>query len=173
MQTTTQTALKWGAIAGVIGIVANTITYIFNLDATSSSSRYIPMVLGIVVLILVLIYAMKDFKSGNEGFMKYSQGLGIGSLIGGISGLIAGIYSFIYLKFIDPTHMESIKNFQMQQFEEQGMASEQIEQAMKFTEMFSNPGVLLAFSIIFSVIFYFIASLIVSAVQKHEKPVFE
>lgn len=173
MQTTTQNALKWGAIGGVIGIVTNTLNYVFNWDATNSSMKYIPMVIGFGILIFVLVYAMKDFKSNNEGFMKYSQGLGIGSMIGGISGLIGGIYSFIYLKFIDPTHMETVKNFQVQQFEEQGLSSDQIEQALKFTEMFSNPGTLMAFSIIFGVIFYFLFSLVVAAVQKNEKPVFE
>lgn len=173
MQTTTQNALKWGAIGGVIGIIVNTLNYVFNLDATDSSLKYIAMVLGIAILIGVLIFAMKDFKVANEGYMKYSQGLGIGSMIGGVSGLIGGIYSFVYLKFIDPSHMETVKNFQIQKLEEQGMSSEQIEQASKFTEMFTNPGALMAFSIIGGVIFYFVFSLIISAIQKNEKSVFE
>lgn len=100
--TTTQTALKWGAISGVIGIIVNTINYVMNLDATDSSMKYFPMVAGLAIMVIILVMAMKDFKGLNGGFMSYGQGLGIGAMLGGVSGLIGGLYSFVYLKFIDP-----------------------------------------------------------------------
>lgn len=171
--TTTQTALKWGAISGVIGIIVNTINYVMNLDATDSSMKYFPMVAGLAIMVIILVMAMKDSKGLNGGFMSYGQGLGIGAMLGGVAGLIGGLYSFVYLKFIDPSHMETVKNFQMSKLEEQGLSPDQIEQAQKYTEMFTSPGTLIAFSIIFGVIFYFLFSLVVSAIQKNEKPAFE
>lgn len=171
--TTTQTALKWGAITGVISIILNTVNYVMNFDATDSATKYIAMIGGIIITIVMITLAMKDFKTQNSGFMSYGQGLGIGSMLGGVGGVIAGIYSFIYLKFIDPSHMETVKNFQMAKMEEQGLSSDQIEQAMKYTEMFTSPSAIVAFSIIFSVIFYFLFSLVIAAIQKKEKPIFE
>jgi Protein of unknown function (DUF4199) len=171
--TTTQTALKWGAITGLISIVLAAISFVMNLDSTDSPIKYLGSILGLLVSIVVLIMAMKEFKSANGGFMSYGQGLGIGAMIGGISGVISGIFSYIYLKFIDTTHMETVKNFQISKMEEQGMSQDQIDAGMKYADMFTGPATILAFSVIGGVIFYFIISLIISAIQKNEKPVFE
>ena len=60
--TTTQTALKWGAIIGVITIIHSVIGFIFKLDPTQGTYKWIGMVIGIVVAIGGLILAMKDYK---------------------------------------------------------------------------------------------------------------
>jgi Protein of unknown function (DUF4199) len=172
MQTTTQTALKWGAILGVIGIVQSTISNVFKLDPTETFYKYITYLLIAVLTIGGSIMAMRDYKSANGGFMSYGQGLGIGAMIGGVSGLLIGIYNFIYLKFIDGSILDRISEIQMQELEKKGMSSEEIEQAMKYASMFSGPGMMLVGSIIGGVFIYFLVSLIVSAVQKHEKPIF-
>lgn len=170
--TTTQTALKWGAIAGIILIIFSVIGYAMKMEGSTSYAAISSVLTYLIVPISVLILGMKDYKRSNDGFMSYSQGLGIGALTGGVAGLLFGIFSYIYLSFIDNTVMQRIKDIQMQKLEEQGMALEQMEQTIQFMEKFTGPGMILVSSIIFFIIVYFLISLIVSAVQKYEKPIF-
>ncbi len=171
--TTTQTALKWGAIIGVFSIIQSVIGFVFNLDPTQGAYKWIASVLGIAVAIIGIVMAMRSFKEDNEGFMSYGQGLGIGAMMGGISGLIGGIFNYFYQTFIDPSFTEKIKEAQLAAMEEKGMSSEQIDQAMGIMNMFSNPSMTIVFAILGSILVYFLVSLIVSAVQKNEKPVFD
>jgi hypothetical protein len=170
--TTTQTALKWGAIGGVASIVTSLLSYLTNAQMASGALQWGMAALGIIVMAAILWFAMSDFKEHNAGFMTYGQGLGIGSLIGGIIGIATGLFNYIYTSFVDTTFMDRMREFQMGKLEEQGMESAQIEQAMEMGKAFSTPGAVFAMLVIFSVLFYFIASLIVAAIQKRDKPVF-
>jgi hypothetical protein len=171
--TTTQIALKWGAIAGLILIISSVIGFVFNLQTNTTFSAITTGMSLLVIPILILIFAMKDYKAKNNAFMSYGEGLGIGAMAGGVAGVLSGIFTFVYMKFFDPTIMDKAKDIQMAQMEEKGLTSEQIDQSMEIMKMFSNPGVLMVFSIFTYIIIYLIISLIVSAVQKNEKPFFE
>lgn len=170
--TTTQTALKWGAIIGVITIIHSVIGFIFKLDPTQGTYKWIGMVIGIVVAIGGLILAMKDYKKENGGFMSYSQGLGIGALLGGVAGLIGGVFNYFYQTFIDSSFTEKLKEMQIAAMEERGMSSDEIDKAMEIAGMFSSPSMNIVFGILGSIFIYFLVSLVVSAVQKNEKPIF-
>jgi 3-methyladenine DNA glycosylase Mpg len=60
-----------------------------------------------------------------------------------------------------------------ERMEDQGMSASQIQSAEEMTAMFMNPGMQFVIVVIMSVIFNFLLGLIVSAVVKREKPVFE
>jgi Protein of unknown function (DUF4199) len=171
--TTTQIALKWGAIAGIAIIIGSTIGYLFNLQTNTTYTTISSIVYTLILPIIFLILAMREYKANNNTFMTYSQGIGIGAMMGGIAGLLSGIYTFIYIKFFDPTLMEKAKDVQMAKLEEQGLSSEQIEQSMQIMSIFSSPGMAMVSSILGFIFIFFVISLIVSAVQKHEKPIFE
>ncbi len=170
--TTTQTALKWGAIIGLIAIIQSVIGFVFKLDPTQGAYKWIGMVAGVVVAVGGLILAMQDYKKNNNGFMSYGQGLGIGALIGGVSGLIGGLFNYFYQTFIDSSFTEKIKEMQIAAMEERGMSSDEIDKAMEIASMFSNPSMTIVFSILGSILIYFLVSLVVAAVQKNEKPIF-
>jgi peptidoglycan/LPS O-acetylase OafA/YrhL len=171
--TTTQTALKWGAIAGVLIIIISTIGYVFKIETNTTYTTSISILYYLVFPVLFMILGMNEFKNDNGGFMSYGQGLGIGAMMGGVAGLISGIFSFLYLTFIDNSVMERMKELQITKMEEQGLSSDQIEQSMEIMKKFSSPGMVMVFSMIGLIVVYFIISLVVSAVQKKEKSVFE
>ncbi len=171
--TTTQTALKWGAIAGIIGVIITLIGYLLKMEGNTVYGIISGSLTFLIIPATILFLALADFKKLNSGFISYSQGLGIGAMTGGITGLIAGIFGFIYLKFVDSSVMERIKEVQISKMEEQGLSSEQIDQSMQMVGKFMGPGMILVSSIIITIFVYFIISLIVSAIQKHEKPIFE
>ena len=60
-----------------------------------------------------------------------------------------------------------------ERMEDQGLSASQIQSAEEVTSMFMNPGVQFVFVVITSVIFNFLLGLIIAAVVKREKPIFE
>jgi hypothetical protein len=166
--TTTRTALKWGVIIGIISILYST--------AIMISGQIGNQALGYVIYAIIavgLYMAMNDFKKENQGFMSYGQGLGLGVLKCTIVGLISGFFSFAYMKFIDPTITDQMMKKAIEEMEKKGLTDDQIEQAMEYSKMFMNPGVLFIAGLIGTIFIGFILSLIIAAIVKKEKPVFE
>lgn len=163
--TTARTALKWGVISGIASMIFSTIIYVTGQITNSWLSS-----LGFIITIVAMVLAMKDFRSQNEGFMKYGQGLGIGTLMSGIAGFIGSVFGYIYMQFIDPTLRQQILDKSREDMEAKGMDDVQIEMAMQMAAKFSSPGITFAFGVIGSVIVGFIIALIVSAIMKKDKP---
>jgi hypothetical protein len=172
-KTTTQVALKWGAITGLIVMILSSISFLFKMDTNTTYTTISSIVMYLIIPVTVLYLGMKEFKEANSGFMGYGQGLGIGAMTGGIAGVLSGIFTFFYLKFVDSTVMDRTRDVQMAKLEEQGLSSEQIEQSMEMMKMFSSPGVVMVATVFTFLLIYFVIALIVSAIQKNEKPVFE
>ncbi len=169
---TARVALKWGLISAVISIVYSVIMIVIG-KYQDPSLNALNIAFGLVVGVGILIYALKEFRTLNNGYLSYGEGLGVGTLTSGVSGVVAGLFSFVYLKFIDASALEKSLAMARDQWEESGMSEEQIEQAEKYTTMFSSPGVIFVFSVFGALLFGFILSLIIAAVMRREKPVFE
>ncbi|MFN8355693.1 MAG: DUF4199 domain-containing protein [Spirosomataceae bacterium] len=165
---TARVALKWGIIIGVASIVYSTILFLAG-QFGNQSLGYI----SYLILIAGLVLAMKDFRSQNEGFMRYGQGLGLGALTSAVSGVLGGIYTYIYMSFIDTTLTSQMLDKAREEWEKRGMSEEQMEQAAQMTQMFTSPGMIFVFAVFFSILFGLILSLIIAAIMKKDKPVNE
>ncbi|AEI50207.1 DUF4199 domain-containing protein [Runella slithyformis] len=163
--TTARTALKFGIISGVAGIIFMTVLYVSGQAANTGLAW-----LGTVITIIVMVLAMKEFRTLNGGFMSYGQGLGIGTLMAGISGFLSAVYSYIYQEFIDTTLRQQILDKVREDLENRGMDDAQIEQAVEMTQKFSSPGITFAIGVIGSIFIGFIIALIISAIMKKDKP---
>ena len=163
--TTSQVALKWGAILGVISIVITTVLYVTGLWKNTWISSA-SLVIGIVALVL----AMKEYKEAHQGLMSFGQGVTIGFTTMTISGLLGALYQTVYTQFIDTTIPEQIKDMQIEAFEKQGMSDEMIEQSLESMSAFSSPGVTFLFAVLGSMFIGLILALIISAVMKKNKP---
>jgi hypothetical protein len=60
-----------------------------------------------------------------------------------------------------------------ERMEDQGLSASQIQSAEEVTRMFMHPGIQFVIVVIMGVIFNFLVGLIVSAVVKREKSIFE
>ncbi|MFN8343575.1 MAG: DUF4199 domain-containing protein [Spirosomataceae bacterium] len=163
--TTARAALKWGLISGVASMVFVTILYVSGQVTNQGFSS-----LGLIIPIVAIVLAMKEYRTANGGFMTYGQGLGIGTLLTGISGFISGTYGYIYTTFIDNTIQQQILDKSREQLENRGMDDTQIEAAMEMTAKFTSPGITFALGVVMSVIIGFVISLIISAIMKKDKP---
>jgi Protein of unknown function (DUF4199) len=161
-------ALRYGLMAGFVTVIYSFILYIGDL----SQNKVLSM-LGTIILIGGIVLAHKHFKKENAGFMSYGQGLGIGSLVSAVVGLMSGIFMYIYIKFIDSAFLENMREVQIAELEKRNMSDEQIEQAMAMTDKMMNAEMMVVWSVVGTVLIGFFLSLIIAAITKHTRPEYE
>lgn len=162
---TARTALKWGAI---LGLVLMAITLIMYLTDQSTNPLFSGLTLGAVVALLVL--AMRDYRTINGGYMTYSEGLGIGALLSAVAGLLSSAFSTFYNVVIDPTVQQRAMDQAREKMEAQGnMSDESIDQAMEWSQKLQSPGFTFIAGVFGTVIVGFLLSLIVAAFIRRNK----
>ena len=157
-------ALKWGGIAGLISIIFSAILYI-----TSQASNKWLSSLGFLFLVGGIVYAIKEFKSQSGGHISFGEGLGLGSLVSAVIGLLSATFSAFYIKFVDNSFVKTTLQQQRLELEQQGMDDAQIDQALSVAENFMGPGALFLFGFLGTLLMGFIFSLIISAIMKNER----
>jgi hypothetical protein len=166
--TTTRTALKWGVIIGIINILYSTAIMATGQIGNQSLGYAVYLIVGVGIYL-----ALNDFKKENSGFLTFGQGLGLGTMMSAILGLISSFYSFAYMKFIDSSIPDQILKNAEREMEKKGLPDDQIEQAMQYSKMFMSPGVMFVAGVFFTVLLGFVLSLIIAAIMKKDKPVFD
>ncbi|WP_025764791.1 DUF4199 domain-containing protein [Dyadobacter tibetensis] len=161
-------ALKYGIITAVVIMVYSTIINIAGL-----SGNQLVGAISFGILVVGLVMAMKNYKEQNGGFMSFGQGLGLGSLVSAICGLLASLFNMFYMQFIDNSMLTQAMDKVRADMEAKGMDDAQIDQAVELSQKFMSPGVMFLMSVVGFILIGFIISLIVSLVIRKEKPVFE
>jgi hypothetical protein len=162
-----QVGIKYGIYLALVSILYTLILQILGL-AAKQALGYV----GIIFVIIALYLAHRDYKRSNE-YMSYGQGLGISMIIVTISSVLSSLFSYIYIKFVDSSMLDVIREQGIIQMEERGMSDAQIEQAMEMQARFTTPEMILIFGILGGIFFGFIVSLIVTAITKKSPPVME
>lgn len=165
---TARTALKYGILTSVAIMVFTTI---LNVSG-QSQNKWLAM-FSYVIMIVGIVLAMKEFRETNKGFMTYGEGLGLGSLVSAILGFFASMFAMVYIKFIDPTIMTQTLDKARADMEAQGLDDAQIDRFMETSQKFSSPGIMFAAGVFGYLLMGFIFSLIIAAIVRREKPVFE
>ncbi len=165
---TARVALKYGVITSVASIVYSTLLMVLGQNQNQALGA-----LGFVILVAGIVFAMRDYREQNNGFMTYGQGLGIGSLIAAIVGVIGSLFTMFYIQFIDNTIIRQSIDKARSDMEARGMDDSQIDQAMEITEKFMTPGVMFLVQVLTYLFIGFIISLILAAILRKDKPVFE
>jgi hypothetical protein len=163
---TRSAGIRYGLIGGVIGIAYFLILNTAGMDTTQGFWNWFRF----VITIGILIFAHKYYKDNNDSFMSYGQGVGISFWTGLIASLIGGVFMFIYVKFIDASFIEMMKQNQITAMQERGMSDAQIDQSMKIASMFMSPLVIFIFAIVFGIIGNVIGGLIVSIFTQKKAP---
>ncbi|MDR6563010.1 MULTISPECIES: DUF4199 domain-containing protein [Arcicella] len=172
--TTTRIALKWGIIAGIISIILSVATQLLGLkNSQDVSTGFFLFLIGLAFTCLIQVLAMNDYKSQNNGFMSYGEGLGIGLLSGVIWGVVSGGFNILYLKYIDNSEMIKQANLMRQKMEEQGATDAQMEVNEKIISYATDPSIGFIITVIAGFIGGLIVALIISAILKKEKSIFE
>jgi hypothetical protein len=165
---TKQIAIKWGVISALVGFA-----YFMILNIAGLAGEQVYGYIGYIPFIVIVVLAQKAYKEEGDGFMSFGDGFKIGALITVVSSLISGILTYVYVKFIDGSMIELVKDKAISQWEEQGMSEEQIDQAMGFAEMFMSAEGILGIGLISGLFFGMIIVLIITAFTKNADPSME
>lgn len=158
-------SMKWGLIHGLISIILFVIIDLIGMAGNQGLQW-----LGLPVFIAIMVLAHREFKNDGDGYMSYGQGLGIGTLLSVVAGIISSAFTYIYITYINTDYLSGIKEMQIMQLESQGMSDSEIEQTMEMTKMFFTPEAMAGFGIFFGILFGFIFALIITAFTKKPKP---
>ena len=165
---TARVALKYGVLVSVVIMVYTTI-----INVSGLSQNQILSTLQFVFMIAAIVMAMKDFREQNKGFMTYGEGLGLGTLLAAVMGLLVSIFSTLYNRFIDGTILTQALDKVRTDMEQRGMDDAQIDQSMELAQKFMSPSIMFFSGVFMSILTGFVISLVVSAIFRKEKPVFE
>jgi hypothetical protein len=161
---TIEPALLYGGITGGAILLHSVVLY--AMDASFSGYSVISgYVLPAGLIFLVLYLYRKEYLGGA---MSYSQGLGMGTLLMVVAGIISAIYTYVFIKYIDPDFVKLVVQMQEEKLIAKGMDDATIEQAMSFTEKFRSLGFMTIGSFFNSVFMGAIISAIVSIFLKKE-----
>lgn len=159
-------ALTNGVYLGVILIIFSLIGYVADFSTTSWVNY-----LSYVMVIGMLIYALKTYRDKESGgFISYGRSLGLGTLIGLYSSILLAVYTFVFFQYFDPAELQKILVEAENNMLDQGMSDRDVETAMSFTRMMTNPPVMAAFTVIGFTFWSFIFSLIISIFVKKDNP---
>lgn len=163
--TVKQVSLKWGLYLGMVMIIYGMILQVAGLVGNQALSY-----INYLFMAVLMYFAHKSFKDEGNGYMSYGQGLGIGTLMAAVGGLISTVFSYIYVTFIDDSMLEIVREITEQSMIDQGLSDAQIEQGMAMSEKFMTPAVMFPMALVVSIFFGFILALIVSAITKNPDP---
>lgn len=162
-------AINYGVLLALLSIVLQVISYV--LDAHIDRPWWLT-VLQLLISVSVIVYGIKAYKTGNAGYLSLGQALKTGLAISLIAGVIAIIFNYIFMNYIDPDFVQNTLDFSREQMIEQNpnMTQQQIDAAMEMSAKFMSPWIMSAFAMIATLFFGFIISLIAGLIMKKNPP---
>lgn len=175
MNTARTHALTYGLYGALVLIVIGLIGQLTGLvdpsQPNGGGGSMIINVLNALIIAGALVLAVKKHRDEDlDGYIAFGKAFGLGMLTVVIIAVISGIWTFVYISFIDPEMINVMKEAARAQMESQGMSGEQLEQAMAMNSKFMNPGIITLFAILGAMFFGLIISLVVAGVMKKQPP---
>lgn len=165
----TALGIHYGLLTGLASIIFG-----FMILATAQESNTILNLLNYVILGVGIFFAQKRFKSANENHLSYGQGIGIGTLLALISGLLSASFYYIYCEFIDPDVITRLaESIRAKMIAEGNTDEAQLDQIVNITMKFSTGLISVVLGIATSVLSGLLLALIITAITKNPRPEFE
>jgi hypothetical protein len=162
--TVKKVGIKYGIYLALVSIIYSLILQIAGLIANQALGY-----VGIIFTVIAFVMAHNEFKKANE-FMSYKQGLGISMIIVLVSSVLASIFTYIYVKFVDDSMIELSRAATEEKLMERGLSDAQIEQTMEIQSKFMTPEMIFVMGLFIGILFGFIVALIVTAFTKKTNP---
>lgn len=162
-------AIKYGLLTGLLYVVFATISYLTE----SYGNFFVALLVSVVISVIGIVLALKEFRKQNDGLMSYGQGLGLGIMVSIIAGIISGLFSMLYIQFIDPGMPEKLVDATMEQMAAFGVDDSMLDSQREEIMASFTPLKQLTSAITNAFFSGLLLSLIIAAVMKHKRPEFE
>ncbi len=160
---------KGGLYTGLILIIFSKIQFLFEISGDNLASS----IFNVISFVIGIALTHKAFRDQGNGYMSYSQGLGLGTIVGLVSGTMNALFLVVYISLVDDTMISSQLAKARIEFENQGLTDAQVDQAMYYSEMMVSPPALFFLAVIGSIFYAFLLSLLISAFTKNTDPELE
>ncbi|WP_062059068.1 DUF4199 domain-containing protein [Aquimarina longa] len=166
-----KTIINNGVLLGIISVLLGVIMYVTN---TYTDPHWVYNLVGFLVIIGIITYGIKSYKTSNNGYLTLSEAIKIGLGIALIGGIIGAIWSLTVTTVIEPDYTQQVLEVQREKMIETypDFSQEQIDQSMSIAEKLSSPFVSIALSIIASLFFGFIISLISGLIMQKKQDLY-
>ncbi len=153
-----------GLILGLVGVVYTLIMYFLDL-----TFNQVQQYVFIVVQIGLMFFLMKSYRDNfMHGQITYGQSVGAGVIITLYSAIIGAIFIYILYTVIDSGLTEKQLAFVEEKMLEKGAPQEAVDAGMAIQRKIMKPEILAPFSILGSMFWGTILSLIISIFIKKE-----
>ena len=164
------TTRKAGSLYGLY-YGAFLVVFSFILYSTKLDGNLLLNLTGWGIFIGVMVMAMRKFKEGNEGYMSFGQGMGVGFFYTLITGIISSIFDIFYLTVVNPQELQDQLDQSMAILESNpNITDEQLETSAELAQTLSHPIILFFIALFGAFIIGIIIALIVAAVIKKDNP---
>jgi hypothetical protein len=160
----TKIATKYGLMQGVLSFV------VFLVVTMTGANQNWGTAANIVLLIVLMVLAHREFKKTHDGMMTYPQGLGSGTLLSVVATVVVTVLLYVYIKFINTGYLAAALKIQEEALKQRGLTAAQADQAMAMTSAMLTPAGIIIASLLSGVISGFIVALIVSIFTRKGDP---
>ncbi len=164
--------IKWGLLMGTLIAIIRNIIWLFDKEAAMDGGSGLIWWLSIIIFVVFLSFIGLQARK-ITGYITFKQGFL--ALLFAI--LVHGVLNFAVSETITLANEEAIvekidekREEVIEQWEESEMTDEQIETALSWFNMFSNPSKMLLIYFLASLVGNTIIALIVAAIIKRDKP---
>ncbi|MCC6599393.1 MAG: DUF4199 domain-containing protein [Crocinitomicaceae bacterium] len=158
-------SLQYGVLLALASIVWLLLAHFLSLNFDGWLNKFAGWIISIVGLSLVILHFRDKL---NNGKLSLGQGVKLSVLTGLWSGLIYSIFFYIFLTYVSPTILDTIKEAAINSMAEQGLSDTQIEQAMHTAGYFLSPAFMSLSIILGSLFSSALLGLIISAILKKD-----
>lgn len=127
-------SIGYGVIIALAIVVYSLILFLLNLSDNTALSYVAYLILLVGILLSQINYRNKYLG----GYISYGDSFLLGMLTGLFVALIYGVFTYIFLKYIDPSAMEKGMEIAEQKMLDKGMTQMEIEQAMEIARKFQS-----------------------------------
>ena len=151
----------------LFGVYSSLLMYLgYKLEFESSPYFRI---ISYALAIIIIYYAINQFKLYNNNLLNVSDALKVGLAIGLIGGIIYGIYTYFHLSFINEEFIEEVVNSIKESEDTQGreMSEDEVVETKEIAISFmGSPFFYLTLNLIGSLFQAFIISLVIGLIKK-------
>jgi hypothetical protein len=168
------TTVKWGLITGMVYVIFSLVSNMLGLSQGGGGSAGIGFLVNILLFgatFYTLFLGVKETRDHDlGGNLDMGQAFRAGMKIAVIAGAIAALFSFVYMKLIDPDMVDRVMEGAEDQWDKMNVPEEQREMSRKITGMFLNPAIMAPFMLIWVAFWGVIKALISGSILKKEPP---
>lgn len=162
-------ANRLGLIGGLCFVVYGFLMFIIYTNPTEGG--LVKFLISTPIFVAIIIMAVRKHRDEDlGGYITFGRAFFVGFIAILIARTIFTLFNLLYTTVINPNFAADMLDQLREAYEKQGMSEAQIEQSIKFVEMFSNPAAALGFGIVWAAITGAVVAAIVAAFMQKERP---